>query len=67
MNFLKDFGIGIAAVAAVVLVSQGIMYLPTLFGFTKEIGDYLFLGIMCVYFTWIFGGLTRSIYFKEKS
>ena len=67
MNFLKDFGVGIAAVAAVVLVSQGIMYLPTLFGFTKEIGGYLFLGIMGVYITWIFGGLTRSIYFKEKS
>ena len=67
MNFLKDFGLGVVTIAAVVLVTQTFMFVPTLFGFSENVGAYVFFGILGVYFTWIFGGLTRSVYFKEKN
>ena len=64
MNCVKDFGIGRAAIAAVVLITQGVVYLPTLFGFEEKVGAYILLGTAFVYIGWVFGGLTRSIYFK---
>ena len=67
MNFLKDFGVGVLAISAIVLATKGIIYAPTLFGFSEEVGGNIFLAIVGLYIAWVFGGLTRSIYFKEKS
>lgn len=67
MNFLKDFGVGVLAISAIVLVVQAFMFLPTLFGFSEGVGTYAFYTVLGVYFTWAFGGLTRSVYFKEKN
>ena len=67
MNFLKDFSVGVVTIAAIVLVVQAFMFVPTLFGFSEDVGSYAFFSVMGVYFAWVFGGLTRSIYFKEKN
>lgn len=64
MNFLKDLGIGLAAIGGVLLIGQGVVYLPTLFGFEEKVGAYILAGAAFFYMCWIFGGLTRSIYLK---
>lgn len=62
----KNVLVGSVVLGAMVLITQGIVYLPTLFGYTEKTGAYIFFGMVGAYLTYSFGGLTRAIYFKNN-
>lgn len=59
---LKNVLVGSVVLGAMIAVMQGIVYFPTLFGYTEKQGAYIFFGLAGVYLTYVFGGITRSVY-----
>jgi hypothetical protein len=62
---LKDFGFGILAVAGIVGLISALIGLGELVGATSDTIRLALAVPFFVYFTYLFGGLTRNIYFKK--
>lgn len=61
----KDLGFGIAAIAVISGVMFGLISFMELINMTKDSIRLAIAGILFVYFSYMFGSLTRSIYFKD--
>lgn len=65
-EIVKDLAFGIAAVAGVVLVMTGLISFMEMINMTKDnIRLAIFVPIF-LYFCYMFGTLTRSMYFTSK-
>jgi|TARA_R110002124_G_scaffold205084_2_gene371379 hypothetical protein len=62
---LKDFGFGILTVAGIVGLISALIGLGELVGATSDTIRLALAVPFFVYFTYLFGGLTRNIYFKK--
>ena len=62
---LKDFGFGILTVAGIVGLISALIGLGELVGATSDTIRIAIAIPFFLYFTYIFGGLTRNIYFKK--
>tara|TARA_B110000285_G_scaffold59025_1_gene67661 strand:- start:2151 stop:2354 length:204 start_codon:yes stop_codon:yes gene_type:complete len=62
---LKDFGFGILTVAGIVGLISAFIGLGELVGATSDTIRIAIAIPFFLYFTYIFGGLTRNIYFKK--
>lgn len=62
---LKDFGFGILTVAGIVGLISALIGLGELVGATSDTIRLALAVPFFLYFTYIFGGLTRNIYFKK--
>jgi len=62
---LKDFGFGVATVLFIVGVISALIGLGELVGATSNTIRLAIAAPFFLYFTYIFGGLTRIIYFKK--
>lgn len=61
----KDLGFGIAAIAVISGVMFGLISFMELINMTKDSIRLTIAGALFVYFSYMFGSLTRSIYFKD--
>jgi hypothetical protein len=61
----KDLGFGIAAVAVVVGTMFAIISLLEMINMTEDNIRLAIATPFVIYFCWMFGSLTRSIYFKD--
>lgn len=66
MEIIKNFGVGFAALAAIFAVMSGIEYVALSLGATEKQAVMFMFAPMIGYLTYVFGGLTRSIYFKKS-
>lgn len=64
-EILKDFGFGIATVLAVIGIISAVIGLGELAGATPDTIRLAIATPLFLYFTYIFGGLTRNLYFKK--
>jgi|TARA_B110000259_G_scaffold104212_1_gene119834 hypothetical protein len=64
-NAAKDFGFGIATVLGVIGIISAFIGIGELVGATSDTIRLALAIPFFLYFTYIFGGLTRSIYFKK--
>jgi|TARA_B110000240_G_C13507099_1_gene456946 hypothetical protein len=64
-EILKDFGFGIATVLAVIGIISAFIGLGELAGATSDTIRLAIATPLFLYFTYIFGGLTRNLYFKK--
>jgi len=62
---LKDFGFGVATVVLIVGLISALIGLGELVGATSDTIRLALAVPFFLYFTYLFGGLTRSIYFKK--
>jgi hypothetical protein len=62
---LKDFGFGILTVAGIVGLISAFIGLGELVGATSDTIRLALAVPFFLYFTYLFGGLTRNIYFKK--
>ena len=62
---LKDFGFGILTVAGIVGLISALIDLGELVGATSDTIRLALAVPFFLYFTYLFGGLTRNIYFKK--
>tara|TARA_B110000977_G_scaffold3464_1_gene4785 strand:+ start:28 stop:231 length:204 start_codon:yes stop_codon:yes gene_type:complete len=62
---LKDFGFGILTVAGIVGLISALIGLGELVGATSDTIRIALAVPFFLYFTYLFGGLTRNIYFKK--
>jgi|TARA_B110000908_G_scaffold128151_1_gene150482 hypothetical protein len=62
---LKDFGFGILTVAGIVGLISALIGLGELVGATSDTIRLALAVPFFLYFTYLFGGLTRNIYFKK--
>lgn len=61
----KDLGFGIACIAGVMLVAFCVISFLELINMTKDEIRIAIAIPLFLYFSYIFGGLTRSVYFKK--
>ena len=54
--------VGSVILGAGIAVVQGVVYFPTLFGYTEKEGARIFFTLVGIYLTYVFGGITRSVY-----
>ena len=62
---LKDFGFGILTVAGIVGLISALIGLGELVGATSDTIRLALAVPFFLYFTYLFGGLTRNIHFKK--
>ena len=62
---LKDFGFGVATVVLIIGLISALIGLGELVGATSDTIRIALAVPFFLYFTYIFGGLTRNIYFKK--
>ena len=62
---LKDFGFGVATVVLIIGLVSALIGLGELVGATSDTIRIALATPFFIYFCYIFGGLTRSIYFKK--
>ena len=62
---LKDFGFGVATVVLIIGLVSALIGLGELVGATSDTIRLVIAAPFFLYFTYLFGGLTRSIYFKK--
>jgi hypothetical protein len=66
MEIIKNFGVGFATLAVIFGIMYGIEYTALSFGATEKQAGMFMFAPMIGYLTYVFGGLTRSIYFKKS-
>jgi len=64
-EIIKDFGFGVAAVIGIVGLISALIGLLELVGAANDTIRLAIAAPFFLYFTYLFGGLTRSIYFKK--
>ena len=64
-EIIKDFGFGVAAVIGIVGLISALIGLGQLVGAADDTIRLALAAPFFLYFTYLFGGLTRSIYFKK--
>ena len=64
-NAAKDFGFGIATVAAIIGIISALIGIGEMVGAADDTIRLALAAPFFLYFIYIFGGLTRSIYFKK--
>jgi hypothetical protein len=64
-EIVKDFGFGAATVIAIIGLVSALIGLGQLVGAADDTIRLALAAPFFLYFTYIFGGLTRSIYFKK--
>ena len=64
-EIVKDFGFGVAAVIGIVGLISALIGLLELVGAANDTIRLAIAAPFFLYFTYLFGGLTRSIYFKK--
>jgi len=64
-EIIKDFGFGAAAVIGIVGLISALIGLGQLVGAADDTIRLALAAPFFLYFTYLFGGLTRSIYFKK--
>ena len=62
---LKDFGFGVATVVLIIGLISALIGLGELVGATSDTIRFALAVPFFLYFTYLFGGLTRNIYFKK--
>ena len=62
---LKDFGFGVATVVLIIVLISALIGLGELVGATSDTIRIALAVPFFLYFTYLFGGLTRNIYFKK--
>ena len=62
---LKDFGFGVATVALIIGLISALIGLGELVGATSDTIRIALAVPFFLYFIYLFGGLTRNIYFKK--
>jgi uncharacterized membrane protein YtjA (UPF0391 family) len=62
---LKDFGFGVATVVLIIGLISALIGLGELVGATSDTIRIALAVPFFLYFTYLFGGLTRNIYFKK--
>lgn len=62
---LKDFGVGVATVLLIAGVIFAFISIGELVGATSDTIRLAIAAPFFLYFTYLFGGLTRNIYFKK--
>ena len=62
---LKDFGFGVATVVLIIGLISALIGLCELVGATSDTIRIALAVPFFLYFTYLFGGLTRNIYFKK--
>lgn len=62
---LKDFGVGVATVLLIAGVIFAFISIGELAGATSDTIRLAIAAPFFLYFTYLFGGLTRNIYFKK--
>ena len=62
---LKDFGFGVATVALIIGLISALIGLGEFVGATSDTIRIALAVPFFLYFTYLFGGLTRNIYFKK--
>jgi len=62
----KDLGFGMLCVAGTIAVTFAIVSFMELINMTKDSIRIALAIPLFLYFSYIFGGLTRSVFFKEK-
>ena len=62
---LKDFGFGVATVVLIIGLISALIGLGELVGATSDTIRIALAVTFFLYFTYLFGGLTRNIYFKK--
>jgi len=63
---LKDFGFGVATVVLIIGLISALIGLGELVGATSDTIRLALAAPFFLYFTYLFGGLTRNIYFKKN-
>ncbi len=65
-NIAKDLGTGVVLIAAIVATISGLIFLMEAVNMTKD-NIRLALSVpFFLYFTYLFGGLSRSMFFKNN-
>ena len=62
---LKDFGFGVATIVLIIGLISALIGLGELVGATSDTIRIALAVPFFLYFTYLFGGLTRNIYFKK--
>ena len=62
---LKDFGFGVVTVVLIIGLISALIGLGELVGATSDTIQIALAVPFFLYFTYLFGGLTRNIYFKK--
>lgn len=65
METLKNFVVGFAVLGAIFGVMTGIEYAALSLGATEKQAAYFVFAPLMGYLIYVFGGLTRAVYFKK--
>jgi len=64
-NIAKDLGTGIVLIAGIVAIISGLVFLGEAVNMTKDNIRLALAVPFFLYFTYLFGGLSRSMFFKN--